>query len=85
MRDMAAREGCGGGTERRKRGSCRCRREDAQHVAVIGPMCNLYFLTAGDHAIPALARAMSDRTGLAEGALRIIARGGREDEGGLTV
>src|ERR1700729_453448 len=38
-------------------------RQNARHVAVIGPMCNLYSLTKGQQAIRELARAMSDRTG----------------------
>jgi hypothetical protein len=48
-------------------------------------MCNPYSLTKGQQTIPELARAMSDRTGFANGAPRTDARGGKEDEGGLTV
>jgi hypothetical protein len=48
-------------------------------------MCNLYSFAKGEQAIPELARAMSDRMGLASGAFRIVARRGKEDEGGLTV
>jgi hypothetical protein len=62
MRDVAARDGCGWRAARYKRRSCRCRRQNAQHVAVIG-MCNLYSLTKGQQAIRELARAMRDRTG----------------------
>jgi len=50
------------------------------------PMCNLYYsLTKGQQANREFARAMRDRTGRAAGALRIVARGGNENEGGLTV
>src|ERR1700730_17666486 len=62
MRDMAARDGCGRRAAKHKRRSCRCRRQNAPHVAVIG-MCNLYSLTKGQQAIRELARAMSDRIG----------------------
>ncbi len=49
------------------------------------PMYNLYSLTPGDQAIPGVARALSDCTVPANGALRIVERGGKENEGGLTV
>src|ERR1700730_10839558 len=62
MRDMAARDGGGRRAAKHKRRACRCRRQNAQHVAVIG-VCNLYSLTKGQQAIRELARAMSDRTG----------------------
>jgi hypothetical protein len=45
------------------------------------PMCSL----KGQQVICVLARAMNDCTGLANGALRIVERGGKEDEGSLTV
>ena len=48
-------------------------------------MCNLYSVTKGQQAIRELAGAMRDCTVPANGALRIVERGGKEDEGGLTV
>jgi hypothetical protein len=49
------------------------------------PMCNLYYLTKGQQPIPKFARAMKDRMGRANGALGIVARRGKQDEGGLAV
>jgi len=48
-------------------------------------MCNHYCLTKGPQAILKLARAMKDRMGRANGALGIVARRDKEDEGGLAV
>jgi hypothetical protein len=42
-------------------------------------------LTKGQQAIRELAGAISESNGLADGALKIVARGGQEDEGDLTV
>ena len=48
-------------------------------------MCNLYSYAKGEQAMPALALAMSEGAGLAKGALRIVARDSKEDEGAVTV
>src|SRR5258706_3779067 len=41
MYDLAARDGCGRHATRRQRCACRCRRQNAQHVAVIGHVQSL--------------------------------------------